>query len=226
MGGYALHLCRVEFRCTWSGNPPYGFSRHRALRQELRDLDRVQRGALQELIGGNEHRDRVTRGVAEILADAADPNVVLARGIDRHREIVLRAVIHDLHARRAGQQLADVVLADRPFAFEGDGLGVRAQHRNADAGDADGDLLVLEDLAGFLDDLGLFAVVTGRRIDLGVVAEEVEGVGMRQHLWRVAVPLEAGAGRFHKLVHRGGDGAARGLVGRDALVLYSVLGGE
>ena len=53
-------------------------SGHRALRQQFRDLDGVERGALQQLIGRDEHCDRVAGGIAEILADAADQNVVLA----------------------------------------------------------------------------------------------------------------------------------------------------
>src|SRR5262245_37029111 len=63
--------------------PPYEViaSRRHALRQQLSDLDRVERGALQELIGGGEHRDRVAGGIAEILADAPDQDVVLAGGI-------------------------------------------------------------------------------------------------------------------------------------------------
>src|SRR5262245_60751671 len=45
---------------------------HRGLGQQFRDLDCVQGSALQKLIGGDEHRDRMARGIAEILADAAD----------------------------------------------------------------------------------------------------------------------------------------------------------
>ena len=53
-------------------------SRHHPLRQQFRDLDRVQRGALQKLVRRHEHRDRVAAWVAEVLADAADQHVVLA----------------------------------------------------------------------------------------------------------------------------------------------------
>ena len=45
---------------------------------------------------------------------------------------------------------------------------------------------VAEDLARLVDDLGLLVVVAGRRVDLGVVAEQVEGVRMRQHPRREA----------------------------------------
>ncbi len=123
-------------------------------------------------------------GVAEIFADTADENVVLARGVDRHREVIAGAVVDDLDAGGPRQDRADLVLGDRPLAFEGDGFAVRAQHRDADAGDTDGDLVVLENLAGLLDDLGLFVVIAGLGIDGGVVAEQVEGVGVWQHLGR------------------------------------------
>ena len=65
-----------------------------------------------------------------------------------------------------------------------------AQHRHADAGDADRDPLILEDLSGLLDDLGLLVVVAGCGIDGGVVVEEIEGVGVWQHLLLVAASLE------------------------------------
>ncbi len=37
-----------------------------------------KRGSLQQLVGRHEYRDRMARGIAEIPADAADQNVVLA----------------------------------------------------------------------------------------------------------------------------------------------------
>ncbi|GCC48672.1 hypothetical protein chiPu_0032744 [Chiloscyllium punctatum] len=100
---------------------------------------------------------------------------------------------------------------------------MRAQHRHPHAGDADRDLLVLEDLVGLLDDLGLFVVVAGLRIDRRVVVEQIEGVGMRHHLRGVDLSVEIGAGGFDELVHRGSSRAARGLVGRDDHPLDAVL---
>jgi hypothetical protein len=44
----------------------------------LGDLDRVEGSALQQLIGGDEHADRVAGGIAQILADAADQYIILA----------------------------------------------------------------------------------------------------------------------------------------------------
>ena len=163
------------------------------------------------------------RGIAEILADAADQHIVLARGIDRHREVILGTVIDDLDARRRRQDRADLVLGDRLLAFEGDCFAMGAPHRHADAGHADRDLFVFEDLAGFLDDLGFLVVVAGLGINSGVMVEQVEGVGMRHHPGRIDLPVEIGAGRFHELFHRSRPGAARGLVGRDDHALDAVL---
>lgn len=52
-------------------------SRHNPFRNSSAICTALRR-ARQELIGRDEHRERVTRGVAEILADAAGQNVVLA----------------------------------------------------------------------------------------------------------------------------------------------------
>src|SRR5712664_2990384 len=71
---------------------------HRPLRQQFRDLNCVQRRTLQQLIGSCEYRDRMAASVAEILADAADQDIILARRIDRHRKIILDPIVHDLHA--------------------------------------------------------------------------------------------------------------------------------
>src|SRR5882672_140470 len=71
---------------------------HRPLRQQFRDLNRVQRRAFQELIGSCEYRNRMAGGIAEIPANAADQDVILARCIDRHRKIIPDPIVHDLHA--------------------------------------------------------------------------------------------------------------------------------
>ena len=160
-------------------------SRHRALRQQLRDLHRVQRGALEQLIGGDEHRDRMAGGIAEILADAADQHVVLARGIDRHREIIFRAIVDDPHARRLRQDRR----APRPRVIGFSHSKVIASQCARSTGTRTqvtptAIRLVLEDLPRLLDDLGLLVVVAGLGIDRGVVAEQVEGVGVRHHLRR------------------------------------------
>jgi hypothetical protein len=95
---------------------------------------------LQKLVGGDEHRDGGPEG--SLRSRRMRPTRTSSSG--RHRSA-------SGHRRRSSTiftpvaSSADIVLADRPFAF---GLpAVRAQHRHAHAGDADRDLLVLEDLA-------------------------------------------------------------------------------
>src|SRR6266436_4089071 len=53
-------------------------SSHRAQRQQFRDLYGVQSGSLQELVCRHEHRDRMAARIAQILADAADQDIILA----------------------------------------------------------------------------------------------------------------------------------------------------
>jgi hypothetical protein len=53
-------------------------SSHHPLRQQFRDLNRVERGSLQQLVRRREYRDRMAAGVAEILSNAADQDVILA----------------------------------------------------------------------------------------------------------------------------------------------------
>jgi hypothetical protein len=98
-----------------------------------------------------------------------------------------------------------------------------AQHGNANAGHADGDALVLEDFPRFADHLGFFLIVPGFRIDPGVVIEDVERVRVRQDLRLKAPAGKAGAGRLQQFLHRGGAGAACGLIGRQDQALDAVL---
>jgi len=48
-----------------------------APQQALGDLHRVQRGALQQLVAGDEERHRAAGGIAEIGADAANQHIPL-----------------------------------------------------------------------------------------------------------------------------------------------------
>src|SRR5450755_1050291 len=86
--------------------------------QQFGDLNRVERGSLQQLVRRREYRDRMAAGVAEIPANAADQDVILARRIDRHREIIFHPIVDDLHTRRIDEDRAHLVLGDRVFAFE------------------------------------------------------------------------------------------------------------
>src|SRR5688500_10929795 len=56
--------------------------------QLLRDLHRVQRSALAQLVARDIQRQGPARRVADVLADAPDEDLVLAARVHRHRKIV------------------------------------------------------------------------------------------------------------------------------------------
>ncbi len=57
----------------------------------------------------SEQPDRIT----DVAADTTDQDVVLARGFDRHREVIAGNVVHNAHARRCGHYLVRLVGRDR-----------------------------------------------------------------------------------------------------------------
>src|SRR4051812_36125939 len=63
------------------------------LEQAFGDLHRVQRSAFQQLIARNEERNRTTTRIAQVPTNATDQEFVTARGIVRHREIVVLNVV-------------------------------------------------------------------------------------------------------------------------------------
>ncbi len=75
-----------------------------ALDKQLRELHGVGRRALAQVVGDNPHVERAL--VAGVAADAADEDVVLAGGLDRHRVAAGGRIVDDGHAGRRGQQLA------------------------------------------------------------------------------------------------------------------------
>ncbi len=86
-----------------------------------------------------------------------------------------------------------------------------------------GEVRLAEDLARFGDDLRLFLVVTRLRIHLGVVAEEIERIGMRQHLLLILAPFERRRGWTRRSSSIAAAPRARGgLVGRDDQALDAV----
>ena len=89
-----------------------------------------------------------------------------------------------------------------------------AQHRHAHAGDADAQVGGAHDLAQFARDLDLLAVLAGFEIDLVVVAEDVERVGVGQHAWFEGAVREMGFGRGAQFFHCGRASARRRLIGR------------
>src|SRR5687768_4331407 len=143
-----------------------------ALRQPLRDLYGVGGGAFADLVAADEQIDAAAVVAAEVLADAADEDVVLAGRFQRHREVVGGGIVDDPHAGRLGEDRPYLVWGDRPLEFEVDALAVGAGDRHADARGRDGDPRVGEDLARLGDHLVLLLVVAVLR-DLRVVAEEV-----------------------------------------------------
>ncbi len=184
-----------------------------AFEQPLGDLHGVECGSLEELVAAHEQRKRASRRVAEVRADAAHQDVVGAGGFRGHREVVGGAIVHHVQAGCGRQDLAGAGRRHRLIEGDGDGHGVRSQHRHADAGDADRQVGDIEDTPGLCDHLQLFAIVADVGIHLGIVAEQVEGVGMRQHLGRERVAAQIGGGGLAQLFHGGGAGARSRLIG-------------
>src|SRR4051794_18974930 len=158
--------------------------------QTLRDLHGIQRRALAQLIAGDEQAQRPAARIADILADAPDQHVVAAARIDRHRKVILFDVVDNAHARGVREDRTRFGRRQSLFELDVERDAVRAQHGHAHAGRGHAQIGYAEDLAGLLHDLGFFFVVAGLRVDLRVVREHVEGVGMRQHLRRERTALE------------------------------------
>ena len=55
--------------------------------QQLGDLDRVERGALAEVVVADEQHEAATAVDRRVLADAADVARVLAGGLERGRDV-------------------------------------------------------------------------------------------------------------------------------------------
>ena len=197
---------------------PERLSAHRRSCQLLGDLDRIQRGALQQLVAGDEQRERMSGRIGKILANAADEDIVDARGFNGHREMVLLPVVDDFETRGLGQDVPRLIRRQFLIQLHRDGHRVRTEHRHSDAGHADAQLRHRHDLPQLGDDLGFLAIVAVRS-DRRIVAEQVERIGMRQHAWLEALAIEIGAGGILELLHRGRPGAGRRLIrrGDDAL---------
>src|SRR5262245_10366676 len=118
-------------------------------------------------------------GVALILTQTADDDVVAASGVARHREAVGGAVIDNVDTGCRLEDLTSVVWGDFALKFNRHGDGVGAEYGHAHASDADAQVGRVHDTAHLTRGLDLFAVVATFDVDLVVVAEEVEGVGVR-----------------------------------------------
>ena len=105
----------------------------------------------------------MARGIAEIPADAADQDVVLAGAHRAASGSSLRAVVDELDARRLAQDVAHLVRGDRPSdsnviaSLWARSTGTRTQVTPTR------DLPSSKILRVSCDDLGLFLVVAGRR---------------------------------------------------------------
>ena len=141
-------------------------------------MDGVEGGAFEELVAGDEHAKGLAAWVGDVLPDAAAEDVALAGGVLGHGHVVLFRVVDDFAAGGGREDRADFVGGNGAFAFDGEGFGVGAQDGDADAGGGDADGGVVEDFFGLLDHFHFFFVVAVGGVDLGVVAEEVEGVGV------------------------------------------------
>jgi hypothetical protein len=188
-------------------------SHGRLVEKQLRDLDGVEGGAFEELVAGDEHAEGFSGGVGDVGADAAAEDVALAGGVFGHGHVVVGDVVDDFDAGGGGEDGADFVGGDGAFAFDGEGFGVGAQDGDADAGGGDADGGVVEDFFGLFDHFHFFFVVAVGGVDLGVVAEEVEGVGVGEDGVFVLAAFEVGAGALTQFFHGGSAGAGGGLVG-------------
>ncbi len=185
----------------------------RLLEQQFGDLDGVEGCAFEELIAGDKHAEAATGGVGGVLADTAAEDVALTGSVFGHGHVVFLNVIDDFDAGGFAEEGADFGGGDGAFALDGEGFGVGAKDRDADAGGGDADVIVAEDFLSFFNHLGFFFVVAGGGVDPGVVAEEVEGVGVGEDGVFVFAAFEVGAGGFAEFFHGGGAGTAGGLVG-------------
>src|SRR5690554_1596749 len=144
--------------------PRWSSPRPAALRQQLRDLKRVQRGAFANLIAHDPQVQSALDG--RIFPDAAHEYLVLARRVQRHRIALRLGLVHHGDARRRGQKLP------RPLGRQGraglhvDAFRVAAQHRHPHRRRADADRVVVPHFAGFPHHFPLF-------FGVAVVVEDV-----------------------------------------------------
>ena len=78
-----------------------------AREEELRDLNRVERRTLANLIATDKERGASISRDARIHTNAADQYIVAACRIERFRKSIGRAIIDDAHARSRSEQRAD-----------------------------------------------------------------------------------------------------------------------
>ena len=114
-------------------NYPRGFIYLGEAPRLLRDEHRIQCSTTQQLVAADEEVEAVFSKHV-VAADAADLDVVVARGRDGHRVEARVRVVGDGEAREAREGLAGGLGRDGLDGLDGDGLGVRAERRDADGG--------------------------------------------------------------------------------------------
>src|SRR5690606_7608483 len=107
-------------------------------RHQLRDLHRVERGALAEVVVGDEQRQAVVHRL--VAADPADVRRVLTGRLQRRRDVA------EDDTGRLAQQLGRALGADRAGEAGVDLQRVTGEHRDADAGPGDLQLRDVQDL--------------------------------------------------------------------------------
>ena len=147
------------------------------------------------------------------MADPAYEDVVLVRGFKWSWEGVVRAVVDDHQALCVVEGGADLRFGGGASQRDGDGLCVGAKDRNANAGGRDGKSGGVPDFARFGDHFGFFAIEPGGEVDLGVVAEDVEGAGFGEDARGGFAAIKDDAGLVAQLVHCCGASSRDGLIG-------------
>src|SRR3954454_13957060 len=101
--------------------------------ESLRNLNRIRRSAFANLIPTNKHLDPAPILTTDILPDAPHQHIILPARFQGHREVIVLAIVHDLHPRCFRQVLAHLLGGDRALELQVDRFAVRARDRNANA---------------------------------------------------------------------------------------------
>ena len=126
--------------------------------QQLSDLDGVRRGTLPQVVADAPERQAVL--ARDIFADSADERSVVVVARARHRVKLIVDVVDDLEAGRRGEKLACFFDRDLLLGFDQNAFAVAVRDGHANAGWANEDRIVAENLLGLVDHFHLFGRVT------------------------------------------------------------------
>src|SRR3546814_13070965 len=139
------------------------------------DLDRVQRRTLADVV--RDYPQVEPALVRQVLADAADENRVVARGVrDRRRIAAVGGLVDHFHARRGLKQFARPRRGELVAGLDVHRLGVAVEHRPPHHGGIHADRGVAEDLPGRVDQLHLLAGDAGG-VEVARRGEQLGGAG-------------------------------------------------